>query len=35
MAPNTMKGREAEMLAMLAQVGIETPEALEIGRAHV
>jgi ATP phosphoribosyltransferase regulatory subunit len=29
MAPNTMKGREAEMLAMLADAGIDTPEALE------
>ena len=28
MAPTTMKGREAELLAMLAEAGIETPEAL-------
>ncbi|MDK9695930.1 MAG: ATP phosphoribosyltransferase regulatory subunit [Siculibacillus sp.] len=28
MAPNTPKALEAEMLAMLAQAGIETPEAL-------
>jgi ATP phosphoribosyltransferase regulatory subunit len=29
MAPITSKGREAEMLAMLAEAGIETPDALE------
>lgn len=28
MAPTTLKGREAEMLAMLAEAGIETPEDL-------
>jgi len=28
MAPNTLKGREAELLAMLTQAGIETPEDL-------